>query len=111
MKKIMMIVAMIAGMGMMLGLVGCGGKSESEIKADIEKTAIENVQKMYRQMLGADEVTYSVEKCVVNGDKAECTVVCKNKEGETIGNAIVMLTKRGDNWSVSGMSSFGPTSK
>lgn len=46
----MMIVAIIAGMGMMLGLVGCGGKSESEIKADIEKTAIEKVQKKFEEV-------------------------------------------------------------
>lgn len=105
MKKIMMTVAIITGMGMMLGLVGCGGKSESEIKADIEKNAIENVQKMYCQMLGADEVTYSVEKCVVNGDKAECIVVAKNKEGKVCGKKTVSFTKMGDNWAVTGMRS------
>ena len=105
MKKIMMTVAMIAGMGMMLGLVGCGGKSESEIKADIEKTAIEKVQKMYHQMPGADEITYSVEKCEVNGDKAECTVVGKDKEGKAKGKTIVKFTKMGDNWNVTGMRS------
>ena len=100
-----MIVAIIAGMGMMLGLVGCGGKSESEIKTDIEKTAIEKVQKIYHQMPGADEITYSVEKCEVNGDKAECTVVGKDKEGKVKGKTIVKFTKMGDNWAVTGMSS------
>ena len=98
----MMIVAIIAGMGMMLGLVGCGGKSESEIKADIEKTAIETVQN--NKMPGADE-TYSVEKCEINGDKAECTVVDKDKEGKAKGKTIVKFTKMGDNWAVTGMSS------
>ena len=101
----MMKAAIIAGMGMIFGLVGCGGKSESEIKAEIEKTAIEKVQRMYHQMPGAEEITYSVEKSQVNGDEAECTVVGKNKEGKTDGKATIKFTKMNDNWIVTGMRS------
>lgn len=91
----------------MLGLVGCGGgdAGSADIKTKIEKIAVEKTQKYYSQMSGdASQITVKVEKCEVNGDKAECTVVCKNKEGETEGK-IVRLTKMGDNWCVTGMRS------
>lgn len=98
MKKVMM---MMVGIGMIMGLVGCGSESnKSEVnKADLEKIAVENVKKMP----APEDCAWSAEKCEVNGDKATCLVVGKNKDGNVEVKKNVNLTKMGEKWSVTGM--------
>lgn len=91
MNKLIKSAMMMASVGAMLCIVGCGGGNSPE------SVAVES-QKMLAQALGAKGFTFKVVKSEINGDKGTVFVDRIDEKGVKEGTSEILVQKVNGKW-------------